>query len=119
MFHCLTSLSPTATSLNLISIETFNTVEADVAYSVSVWPSELESRQFDSCHSIDVCFSFPLFRALEADVANSVSAWPSELEGCQFDPRHSIDVCFDFPLFHIAVALNTPNTEHGRRKGRK
>ena len=81
MFHCLTSLSPTATSLNLISIETFNTVEADVA--------------------------------------NSVSAWPSELEGCQFDPRHSIDVCFDFPLFHIAVALNTPKTEHGRRKGGK
>ena len=66
MFHCLTLLSPTATSLNLISIETFNTVEADVAHSVSVWPSELEGRQFDPRHSIDVCFDFPLFRVAAA-----------------------------------------------------
>ena len=36
--------------------------EADVAQSVGARPSELEDRQFDPCHSIDVCFNFPQFR---------------------------------------------------------
>ena len=33
----------------------------DVAQAVGVRPSELEGRQFDPRHSIDVCFDFPLF----------------------------------------------------------
>ena len=33
---------------------------------MSRWPSELEGRQFDSRHSIDVCFDFPLFRVAVA-----------------------------------------------------
>ena len=37
-------------------------LEADVAQSVGVRPSELEGRQFDPCPSIAVCFDFPLFR---------------------------------------------------------
>ena len=40
--------------------------EAEVAQSVSARPSELESRQFDPHHSIDVCFDIPLFRVVEA-----------------------------------------------------
>ena len=35
--------------------------EADVAQSVDVRPSEMEGRQFDPRHSIDVCFDFLLF----------------------------------------------------------
>jgi len=31
-----------------------------VAQSVVAWPSELEGRQFNPRHSIDVCFNFPL-----------------------------------------------------------
>jgi len=41
-------------------------LEADVAQSVGVRPSELEGRQFDPHHSIDVCFDFPLFRVAVA-----------------------------------------------------
>lgn len=40
--------------------------EADVAQSVGARPSELEGRQFDPRHSIDVCFDFPLFRVAVA-----------------------------------------------------
>ena len=40
--------------------------EADVAQSVGARPSELEGRQFDPYHSIDVCFDFPLFRVAVA-----------------------------------------------------
>ena len=49
---------------------------------------------------------------LDAHLAQSFDARLSELEGRQFDLRHSIDVCFDFPMFHVAVALNTRETEH-------
>ena len=41
-------------------------LEADVAQSVGAQPSELEGRQFDPGHSIDVCFDFPLFRVAVA-----------------------------------------------------
>ena len=41
-------------------------LEADVAQSVSERPSELDCRQFDPRHSIDVCFDFPLFRVAVA-----------------------------------------------------
>ena len=41
-------------------------LEADVAQSVGVRPSELEGRQFDPRHSIDVCFDFPLFHVAVA-----------------------------------------------------
>ena len=36
--------------------------EGEVAYSVRAGLSELEGRQFDLRHSIDVCFDFSLFR---------------------------------------------------------
>lgn len=39
---------------------------AGVAQSVSARPSELEGRQFDPRHSIDVCFDFPLLRVAVA-----------------------------------------------------
>ena len=42
------------------------TLAADVAQSVGLWPSELEGRQFDPHHLIDVCFDFPLFRVAVA-----------------------------------------------------
>ena len=38
----------------------------DIAQSVGARPSELEDRQFDPRHSIDVCFYFPLFRVAVA-----------------------------------------------------
>ena len=41
-------------------------LEAGVAQSVSARPSDLEGRQFDSRHSIDVCFDFHLFRVAVA-----------------------------------------------------
>ena len=41
-------------------------LEADIAQSVSALPSELDCRQSDSRHSIDVCFDFPLFRVAVA-----------------------------------------------------
>ena len=41
-------------------------LEADIAQSVSALPSELDCRQSDPCHSIDVCFDFPLFRVAVA-----------------------------------------------------
>ena len=41
-------------------------LEADVAQLVGVRPSELEGRQFDPHHSIDVCFDFPLFHVAVA-----------------------------------------------------
>ena len=37
-----------------------------VAHSVSVRRSELEGRQCDPRHLIDVCFDFPLFRVAVA-----------------------------------------------------
>ena len=40
--------------------------EADVAQSVGARPSELEGHQFDSHHSIKVCFDFPLFHVAVA-----------------------------------------------------
>ena len=40
--------------------------EVGVAQSVSGRPSELEGRQFDPPHSIDLCFDFPLFRIVVA-----------------------------------------------------
>ena len=43
-----------------------DSMEADVAQSVGARPSELEGRQFDPRHSIDVCFDFPLFRVAVA-----------------------------------------------------
>ena len=41
-------------------------LEGDAAQSVGAQPSELEGRQFDHRHSIDVCFDFPLFRVAVA-----------------------------------------------------
>ena len=41
-------------------------LEADVAQSVGAQPSELEGRQFDPRHSIDVCFDFSLFHVTVA-----------------------------------------------------
>ena len=41
-------------------------LEADVAQSVGARPSELEGRQFDPHHSINVCFDFPLFHVAVA-----------------------------------------------------
>ena len=41
-------------------------IVADVGHSVSARPSELEGRQFDPRHSVDVCFDFPLFRVAVA-----------------------------------------------------
>ena len=41
-------------------------LEVDVAQSVGVRPTELEGRQFDPRHSIDVCFDFPLFHVAVA-----------------------------------------------------
>ena len=38
----------------------------DVAQADGARPSELEGRQFDPHHSIDVCFDFPLFRVAVA-----------------------------------------------------
>ena len=38
----------------------------DVAQAVGARPSELEGRQFDPHHSINVCFDFPLFRVAVA-----------------------------------------------------
>ena len=40
----------------------FTELAADVAQSVGARASELEGRQFDPRHSIDVCFDFPLLR---------------------------------------------------------
>ena len=40
--------------------------EAEVAQLVSARLSELEDRQFDPRHSIDVCFDFSLFRVAVA-----------------------------------------------------
>ena len=44
----------------------FTELAADVAQSVGARPSELEGRQFDPRHSIDVYFDFPLFRVAVA-----------------------------------------------------
>ena len=41
-------------------------LESDVAQSVGAQPSELEGRQFDPRHLIDICFDFPLFRVAVA-----------------------------------------------------
>ena len=41
-------------------------LEAVVVQSVGARPSELEGRQFDPHHSVDVCFDFPLFRVAVA-----------------------------------------------------
>ena len=41
-------------------------IETGVAQSVSAQTSELEDRQIDLRHSIDVCFDFPLFRVAVA-----------------------------------------------------
>ena len=40
--------------------------KADVAQSFGAWSSELEDRQFDPRHLIDVCFDFPLYRVAVA-----------------------------------------------------
>ena len=46
-----------------------------------------------------------------AVVAQLASAWLSEREvsGLIFS---DFSVCFDFPLIRVALALNTPKTEH-------
>ena len=54
------------TQFKVGSLREHSVVEADVAQSVGVRPSELEGRQFDPRHSIDVCFEFPLFRVAVA-----------------------------------------------------
>ena len=50
------------TKFKVRSLREHSVVEADVAQSVGAGPSELEGRQFDPRHSINVCFDFPLFR---------------------------------------------------------
>ena len=50
-------------------------LESDVAQSVGAQPSELEGRQFDPRHSIDVCFDFPLFRVAVALNIRKTEHW--------------------------------------------
>ena len=49
--------------------------EAEVAQLVSARLSELEDRQFDPRHSIDVCFDFSLFRVAVALNTRETEHW--------------------------------------------